>query len=218
MIKAKEVCRETCIVQAVTWHTLTSMWVSHSGSPTINNNIPPHGNTKCMRNICSCVATCACISKRRAHVAVLTHALMCPHMHKHVCININFCTNAHKQCTNITRAPPSIQSASRSCSVSTAGCVWVFCPGRETWTGGNTLTGSPGVLTRVRAAKGKEWLWEAVAPLSSLSTDYEAGPRRVPLGTPQATHSLPLLCYRICRWGIRLKCEEGCMWETCLEF
>lgn len=88
-----------------------------------------------------------------------------------------------------------------------------FCPGRETGTGGNTLTGSPGVLTRVRAAEGKEWLWEAVAPLSSLSTDYEAGPRRVPSGTPQATHSLPLLCYRICRWGIRLKCEEGCMRE-----
>lgn len=96
--------------------------------------------------------------------------------------------------------------------------MWVFCPGRETWARGNTLTGSPGVLTRVRAARGKEWLWEAVPPLSSLSTDYEAGPRRAPLGTPQATHSLPLLCYRICRWGIRLKCEEGCMWETCWEF
>lgn len=80
--------------------------------------------------------------------------------------------------------------------------VSFFCPGRETWTWGSTLTGSPGVLTRVWAAGGKEWLWEAVPPLSSLSTDYEAGPRRVPLGTPQATHSLPLLCYRICRWGI----------------
>lgn len=45
-------------------------------------------------------------------MAVLTHALMWPHMHKHVCININFCTNAHKQCTNITRAPlPSNQQA-----------------------------------------------------------------------------------------------------------
>ncbi|KAA8583687.1 hypothetical protein FQN60_014895 [Etheostoma spectabile] len=80
---------------------------------------------------------------------------------------------------------------------------------KRDWTGGNTLTGSPRVLARVRAVMGRKWLWEAVPPLSSLSTDYEAGPRRVPLGTPQATHSLPLLCYRICRWGIRLKCEEG---------
>lgn len=77
--------------------------------------------------------------------------------------------------------------------------VRLFCPGRETWTWGNTLTGSPGVLTRVQAATGKEWLWEALPQLSSLSTDYEAGPRRVPLGTPQATDSLPLLCYKICR-------------------
>lgn len=66
-----------------------------------------------------------------------------------------------------------------------------FLPRKRDLDQGNTLTGSPGVLTRVRAARGKEWLWE-----TSLSADYEAGPRRVPLGTPQATHSLRLLCYR----------------------
>lgn len=113
------------------------------------------------------------------------------------------------------RAHPAFHPISLQ-NVCGAGCraaCEFFCPGRESGTGGNTLTGSPGVLTRVRAAEGKEWLWEAGAPLSSLSTDYEAGPRRVPSGTPQATHSLPLLCYRICRWGIRLKCEEGCTRE-----
>lgn len=119
-----------------------------------------------------------------------------------------------------TPCPLFAQSAARSCSQQTPDSRLhvSFLPRKRDWTRGNALTGSPGVLTRVRAATGREWLWEAVPPLSSLSTDYEAGPRRVPLGTPQATHSLPLLCYRICRRGIRLKCEEGCMWETCREF
>lgn len=135
---------------------------------------------------------------------------MCPHVLKHVCININLYTNSHKQNANILHVT-SIQSTPRSCSLQCVdGRLHVsFLPRKRDRTGGSTLTGSPGVLTRVRAARGREWLWEAVPPLSSLSTDYEAGPRRVPLGTPQATHSLPLLCYRICRWGIRLKCEEG---------
>lgn len=133
-------------------------------------------------------------------------------MRLHVCISIddNLCTDAHKQYARITRAPTPPPPTTTFHPISLqivcgADCrlrVSFFRPGRETRTGGNTLTGSPGVLTRVQAAEGKEWLWEAVAPLSSLSTDYEAGPRRVPSGTPQATHSLPLLCYRICRWGI----------------
>lgn len=85
--------------------------------------------------------------------------------------------------------------------VETADYMWVFLPRKRDWASGSTLTGSPGVLARVGSARGREWLREAVPPLYSLSTDYEAGPRRVPLGTPQATHSLLLLCYRICHWG-----------------
>lgn len=164
----------------------------------------------CLRNMCA--------PKKRQKKT--TRCIMCPHVR--ISIGVNLCTDAHKQCTSTTRAPTTTTfhpiSLQILCGADCRLRVSFFCPGRETRTGGNTLTGSPGVLTRVRAAEGKEWLWEAVAPLSSLSTDYEAGPRRVPSGTPQATHCLPLLCYRICRWGIRLKCEEGCMWETCLEF
>lgn len=170
-----------------------------------------------MHSVCTCAATRACIS-RHTHTHTYT-CIMWPYMHKCVCVNINLCTDAHKQHRS-TLLVTFGQSAARSCSLQSADSRLhvSFLPRKRDWTRGNTLTGSPGVLTRVRAARGKEWLWEAVPPLSSLSTDYEAGPRRVPLGTPQATHSLPLLCYRICRWGIRLKCEEGCMWETCREF
>jgi len=137
-----------------------------------------------------------------------------------MCASPSICVQMHTSNTQTQFLSPFIQSATRSCSLQSGdGRLHVsFLPRKRDWTRGNTLTGSPGVLTRVRAARGREWLWEAVPPLSSLSTDYEAGPRRVPLGTPQATHSLPLLCYRICRWGIRLKCEEGCMWETCRRF
>lgn len=133
------------------------------------------------------------------HGAVLTHA-----QYAHTCINMHastlICLQIHinNACIPVLFCPISSQvlcAAASRLHVS-------FCPGRETRTWGSTLTGSPGVLTRVWAARGKEWLWEAVPPLSSLSTDYEAGPRRVPSGTLQATHSLPLLCYRICRWGI----------------
>lgn len=134
-------------------------------------------------------------------------------MHKHVYINLH--SETHKQYTSKTFMQSDFRSCSRQCEDSSLHVSFFFLPRKRDWTRGNTLTGSPGVLNRVRAARGREWLWKAVPPLSSLSTDYEAGPRRVPLGTPQATHSLLLLCYRICRWGIRLKCEEGCMWETC---
>lgn len=133
------------------------------------------------------------------HGAVLTHA-----EYAHTCINMHastlMCLQIHinNACVPVLFRP--ISSLILCGAVSRLHVS--FCPGRETWTWGRTLTGSPGVLTRVWAARGKKWLWEAVPPLSSLSTDYEAGPRRVPSGTLQATHSLPLLCYRICRWGI----------------
>lgn len=151
------------------------------------------------------------------HVVVLTHASRA-HTCIRTCASTLICVQMHEN-NSKKRTPCPLHPISNQVLFTVDSRLHVsFLPRKRDWTGGNALTGSPGVLTRVRAARGREWLWEAVPPLSSLSTDYEAGPRRVPLGTPQATHSLPLLCYRICRWGIRLKCEEGCMWETCREF
>lgn len=167
-----------------------------------------------------------CMLREHYHVHALTNTYthtcgcagtqtICLYMHKYACINLHTKQNKKKKIWKYTSrlSVQSMQSHARSCSLwcGDSKLYVSFLPRKREWTRGNTLTGSPGVLARVRSARGSEWLWEAVPPLSSLSTDYEAGPRRVPLGTPQATHSLLLLCYRICRWGIWLKCEEGCV-------